>query len=193
MERDRRGGCQSRGWRYLSPSTPHMHSSMRRLLSVSLVCLVLSSRAGAQQAADVHVGYTTTTQTHTVSYGIGGAIESIVDLVPLIDVALTVGADYQRVRGLGPGRGSVSLDATIQPERETTGFVPYLGAGVSANWSGGQQSEWAGSKPGLDAIAGLKFSFLASETVAARIEQRFGYVQGVEHHSTTRLGLIFAL
>lgn len=166
---------------------------MRRLLSVSLICLVLSSRAGAQQAADAHIGYTTTTQTHTVSFGIGGAIESIVDLVPVVDFALTVGADYERVRGLGPGRGSVSLDVTIQPQRETTGFVPYLGGGVSANWSGGQQSEWSGSRPGVDAIVGLKFSFLASETIAGRIEQRFGYVQGLEHHQTTRLGLIFAL
>jgi hypothetical protein len=166
---------------------------MRRLLAVCLPMLLLSARAQAQQAADFHVSYVSTTQTHTVAYGLGAAIESILDVVPVVDVAATVGADYQRERGLGPGRGSLSLDVTLQPQRETTGLVPYAGGSVSANWSGGQLSEWPGMRPGFEAIAGLKFSFLASETVATRIEQRFGYVRGTEHKMTTRVGFILAI
>ncbi len=161
----------------------------------ALFCLTLlaTPRAHAQQAVDLHISYATATTSNTVSLGAGAALETLLDLVPGIDVAATVGADYQRERALGAPRTSVSLDATIQPERQTTGLVPYAGGSVSANWSGGERSEFRGRRMGLDAIVGLKFSFLGSELVATRIEQRFGYVRGTEHRLTTRLGLIVGI
>ena len=104
-----------------------------------------------------------------------------------------IGAEYQRQRDNGPGRGRVSADLRFLPVRIQTALVPFIGGSVSANRSGGKLSEWPGTRTGLDALAGLLYVASDRSKIALSIQERFGYVVGMPHAFATEVGLRFPL
>lgn len=104
-----------------------------------------------------------------------------------------IGAEYQRQRDAGPGRGRVSADLRFLPVHLDLPFVPFVGGSLSANRSGGQLSEWRGTRTGLDALAGVLYVASDRSTIALSVQERFGYVVGQSHALATEVGLRFPL
>jgi opacity protein-like surface antigen len=166
-----------------------MRTNPIQLLTLA-VMLLAGTTAGAQ-ILDVHGSVLPSLHSRPMSVGFGVGLGTtrrlgIVNLLP------SVGLDYVRARSLGPGRGSAGLDVRLIPSREFGWGAPFIGGSVSSNWSGGEQSEWAGSRLGLDVLAGFVLGGVTSN-VGIKIEERFGYVRGQPHTATTRIGLVTLL
>jgi hypothetical protein len=111
----------------------------------------------------------------------------------LLDVWTALAVEYQRQHDLGPGRGRLSVDLRLLAPDSQGWFVPFAGMSVSANRSGGAQSEWEGTRLGLEALAGAVLVPDNRSPVGVSIEERFGYVRGREHALATHIGLRFSV
>lgn len=111
----------------------------------------------------------------------------------LVDVWSAIAVEYQRQRDLGPGRGRLSADIRLLPPDSEGWFVPFAGMSISANRSRGAQSEWKGTRLGLEALAGALLIPNNRLPIGISIEERFGYVRGREHAMATHIGLRFSL
>ncbi len=109
------------------------------------------------------------------------------------DVWTAIAVEYQRQRDLGSGRGRLSADIRLLPPDSEGWFVPFAGMSVSANRSGGVQSEWEGTRLGLEALAGALLLPNDRVPLGISVEERFGYVRGREHALATHIGLRFSL
>jgi hypothetical protein len=107
-----------------------------------------------------------------------------------LDVWPSLAIEYQRQSGLGPGRGRVAAELRLLPGFGERSFHPYAGVGVSANQSGGQQTEWSGTLIGFQGIAGVTMVPSERVPVGLLLEERLGYVKGQEHATATHLGLL---
>ena len=97
--------------------------------------------------------------------------------------------EYQRQNDLGPGRARVAGQLRVLPRNSEGWLVPYLGVSVSANQSGGDQSEWSGTLGGIQGMAGLLLMPSDNFPVALLVEERFGYVRERNHATATHVGL----
>jgi hypothetical protein len=163
----------------------------RWMATLVLAATLLSAAAVGAQVFDVHGSYVASTETRPASAGFGIGVGAPVTVGPLYLLPL-VGLDYLRASHLGPGRGSAGMDVRLLPSHEFSWGAPYVGASASANWSGGQQSEWSGTRLGLQALGGFLLAGPRA-SAALKLEERFGYIRGLEHGFTTRLGLIASL
>jgi hypothetical protein len=161
------------------------------LVAAGAVAGTLAAPAAGAQVLDVHAIGSVETANQSTSWGGGLAVGTVVMPAGLTLLGLAVGADYIREQHLGKGQASVSLDATLSPPNTGAGFVPYVGGSAGLHWSGGQYSQWTGSRVGLDVLLGVRALIGRQERMGWKLEQRFGYVRGFEHSLATRLGLLF--
>ena len=162
---------------------------MRLRIAILALLLVTASgaRAGAQVLAlhGVFVPGTDERRGSTgVEFEVGGLVASrYATLLP------TLALEYQRQHDYGPGRGRVAGQLRFLPRNGRGYAVPFVGVSVSANQSGGGQSEWSRTRGGIEGMAGLLL--IASETfpLAILAEERFGYVRGQNHALATHIGL----
>lgn len=160
-----------------------------RALCLTLAVVRISQPLSAQQV-DVHGSYIAGDgDLHDHLTGVGVGARWIYDL-RRVYVGAKLGADYSREAHLGPGRGAFGFDLTIAPRREIPVLTPYAGAGLSANWSGGQQREWSGVRGGLEGIVGADVSLLGLQHVGLKLEERYGAISGLKRTFTTRAGFI---
>jgi hypothetical protein len=159
--------------------------------TLTLAAMLAAGATAGAQVLDVHGSYVPSTDARPASIGLGIGVGAPSTLGPIY-LLPSVGLDYLRAAHLGPGRGSAGIDMRLLPTRELSWGAPYVGASASANWSGGRQSEWQGTRLGVHALAGV---FLGDPhtRVAIKLEERFGYVRGQEHTMATRLGLVAQL
>ena len=158
---------------------------------VLLAAAIATGRPLHAQVFDVHGAFVPSVHSQPSAAGFGIAIAAPARLAAAT-LLPSLGGDYVRRASLGPGRASAGLDVRLLPSAEGHWVVPFVGAGASANWSGGAQSEWSGGRLGLDALAGFALG-ANNPHFALKIEQRFGYVVGADHRLTTRLGLLAGL
>jgi hypothetical protein len=161
---------------------------IRRLTLVFLLFIGTTTQA---QILDVHGSYLPSIDSRPVAFGFGAGLGTtrrfgIVNLLPSANL------DYVRVQHLGPGRASAGVDVRILPSWESRWGAPFIGGSASSNWSGGQQSEWGGSRLGWDVLAGYILGGVNSN-VGIKFEERFGYVRGQPHTALTRIGLVTLL
>ena len=160
-------------------------------LALALAGAGITGRSLHAQVFDVHGAFVPAVHSQPSAAGFGVAIAAPARLASAT-LLPSLGGDYLRRAALGPGRASAGLDLRLLPSAEGHWVVPFVGAGASANWSGGLQSEWNGARLGLDAIAGFALG-ANNPHFALKIEQRFGYVTGADHTLTTRVGLLAGL
>ena len=160
----------------------------RALVALLLGAASLRPARASAQVVGVHGLYVPSSDTRRASLGVGGDVGHIVSLGP-VGLWGALALEYQRQRNLGPGRGRVSADLRLVPGGRVGWLVPLVGGSVSANRSGGAQSEWPGTRLGLDALAGVVLIPSHGLPVGISIEERFGYVRGLEHALATRVGL----
>ena len=158
--------------------------------AAAALILLFPARARAQ-ILDVHGSLAPSIQSNPPAYGFGAALGTTRGFGP-VNLLPSVGVDYIRARDLGPGRGSAGLDVRFLPSWEAHWGAPFIGAGASANWSGGVQSEWPGTRLGLDLLGGYVLGGVSSN-VGLKFEGRFGYVRGEPHTLTTRFGFVTLL
>ena len=163
------------------------------LVAAGAVAGTLTASTAAAQVLDFHAIGSVATKTQSTSWGGGLSIGTAFVPGGIALVGLAAGGDYIREQHLGEARVSTSIDATLSPPGASAGFVPYLGGSTSLHWSGGEYSQWNGSRVGLDLLAGVKGLFGTQERVGWKLEQRFGYVTGANHSLATRLGFLFGL
>jgi hypothetical protein len=155
---------------------------------LALAVMLLAGTTAGAQILDVHGSFLPSLDSQPMSVGFGVGLGTTRRL-GMVNLLPSVGLDYVRARNLGPGRGSAGLDVRLIPSREFRWGAPFIGGSASSNWSGGLQSEWAGSRLGLDLLAGFVLGGVSSNT-GVKLEERFGYVRGQPHRATTRLGLV---
>ncbi len=180
-----------------APSLPAQPRCARRFRRDALVVLAFGLAAlcpanALAQLIGVQGVYVPASDTRRASLGIGADIGHITRAGP-VDVWAAVAVGYQRQTRLGPGRGRVSGDLRLLPAIERSWLVPFIGVSASANRSGGQQSEWQGTRFGLDGLAGVVLNPYSRVPVGISLEERFGYVRGQEHALATQIGLRFRL
>ncbi|MDQ2666463.1 MAG: hypothetical protein M3Z05_10670 [Gemmatimonadota bacterium] len=165
-----------------------LSASCFTLLSVAIA--LLQPQSASAQTVGVHGIFVPSHGTRTWSSGVGTELGNVFSLGPAV-LWPAVGFDYQRQHGLGPGRYRITANVHVSPVPSRSAWVtPYVGGGVSANRSGGEQSEWSGTLLGLDAIAGMLV--LANGPLAVRVEEQLEYMQRQDHATSTRVGLYFA-
>jgi len=108
-----------------------------------------------------------------------------------VKVSLAPSLDYLKQENSGPSQTSLSADLDVQPGGNSP-VTPYAGVSAGANWSGGNNKQWEGSRLGLETLAGVQVK-LGGSSVSAKGEERFGYVKGQEHTLTTRIGVLISL
>jgi hypothetical protein len=170
-----------------------MEILMKSMLAVVAVIVTTAAVAGAQErAADLHLGYSRTTQSHLNSWGAGAALQLTWggSNAP-IKVNTSPAADYMKQEKSGPGTASVSLDVTAQPGGSSS-LTPYAGGSVSENWSTGSAKQWTGARHGLEAIGGIQYKPSPSSTLSWKLEERYGYIYDSEHMLTTRAGVLIS-
>ena len=153
----------------------------------AVVCLLPWSADA--QILEGHAIYATSDSSHRTVHGGGvsfGRVGSAGSLV-LIE---GVGIDYVREPALGPGQGSLSASLALAPNRDAS-FLPYAGGAVSANRSGGELSQWPGTRAGFDVFVGV-YAGTVTSPVRLSVEERLGTIQGQERLLSTRLGLAVA-
>jgi hypothetical protein len=170
-----------------------MRRKLGTFVAAGVVAGMLAASSAAAQIIDVHATASVETIRESTSWGGGLGLGTVYLPSGVALLGMTVGADYVREQHLGKGLGTVSLDATLSPPNMTARFLPYLGGSVGLNWSGGELSQWSGTRVGLDVTLGVKALLGGAERVGWKLEQRYGYVRGFEHAFATRLGLLIAL
>jgi hypothetical protein len=163
------------------------------LVAAGAVASVLAAPITEAQVLDFHAIGSVETVRQSTSWGGGLGVGTLYVPLHVAMLGVNVGADYIREQHLGKGRVTVSLDGTLSPANSSGTLVPYVGGGIGLNWSGGQASQWTGSRVGLDVILGIKALLGHGDRVGWKLEQRYGYVQGYEHAFATRLGLLVGL
>ena len=160
---------------------------------VALLAIFAVARPAAGQQVDLHVSYLPgDLDTHYPIVGGGLGVRKFIDLSNVY-LGVRGGINYAREEHLGPGRGSLGLDFTLAPHHEFTVALPYIGAGVSINVSGGRQGQFSGFRTGVDAIAGVDLNVFHSDRLGLKLEQRYGRIQGMTASPTTRAGFVLGL
>ncbi len=101
--------------------------------------------------------------------------------------------EYQRQDNLGPGRGRLAAELRFLPAFGEHRYHPFVGGSISANQSGGQQSEWPGTVVGYQGMVGLLFVPGDDVPIGLLLEERYGYVQSRNHATATHIGVMFSL
>ena len=128
------------------------HVMRFRIVTVALLAAsIVAPRADAQLVA-AHVVFVSGGE--GLRPATGGEIE-IGGVVGTRYLALwpSLALEYQRQHDLGPGRGRLAGQLRVLPRDYERNIVPYLGVSLSANQSGGEQSEWSGRSPASRAWA----------------------------------------
>jgi hypothetical protein len=169
---------------------------MRKISVISsfvVIMFVAAAAEGQQRTADVHGDYVRGLVTDANSWGAGAALQLTWggSSAP-IKVNTSAGVDYTKQTGGGPGQTSAAFDLTAQPGGNSA-LTPYAGGSASANWSSGSNSQWSGSRLGLETLAGLQFKPSSQSKISFKAEERYGYVRGQEHTLATRAGILISL
>jgi hypothetical protein len=169
---------------------------MRKAALISAFFFMSFSAASAkaqQRSADLHLDYVRGLVTDANSWGAGAALQLTWggESAP-VKLNTSPGVDYTKQSGGGPGQTSLALDATVQPGGNSA-LTPYAGGSASANWSSGTNSQWSGSRLGLEAIGGLQFKPSTNSSLSWKAEERYGYVRGQEHTLATRVGVLISI
>jgi hypothetical protein len=164
------------------------------VISTFIFLSVSSASASAQvRSADVHLDYVRGLVTDANSWGAGAAFQlTWGGKNAPVKLNTSPGIDYTKQSGGGPGQTSLSIDATVQPGGNSA-LTPYAGGSVSANWSNGGNSQWSGSRLGLEAVGGLQFKPSKKSKISWKAEERYGYVRGQEHTLATRVGALISI
>ena len=161
--------------------------------SLIIVANVAAATAGGHRAdaqvIGAHVVHVPAREGRRASLGIQAELGTIV-WIRGIDVWPSIAGEYQRQENLGPGRWRVAAELRLLPGFKESRFHPYLGGSLSANRSGGEQSEWPGALLGLQGIAGVLLMPSDRVPVAFLLEERFGYVREQDHATATHIGLV---
>jgi hypothetical protein len=159
------------------------------LLGVAALLASVVPRSEAQQVG-VHASYVAgDAATHFPIVGGGVDIGRRVSAGAAF-IGLRLGAGYAREEHLGPGRGSVGADVTLSPRSDVPSFIPYLGGGVSMNWSGGKNPAWSGVRRGVEAIAGVDLAIFHTDLIGLEVEGRYGGIESLPRQFTSRIGLV---
>ena len=164
------------------------HCRRIALGALALVAMVVGPEAGAQVAA-VQGVYVPAGGGQRASRGVQAEVGVFVP-APFVEALASVAVEYQRQDDFGSGRGRVAAELRLLPRYDGR-FVPYAGGSVSANQSGGDLSEWSGTLPGIEALAGLMLVLNERVPVVVMVEERFGYVREQSHFTATHVGLMF--
>jgi hypothetical protein len=158
--------------------------------SFVIIAFVAAAAHGQQRSGDLHGDYVRGLVTDANSWGAGAALQlTWGGQSSLAKVNTSVGADYTKQTGGGPGQTSVAIDVTLQPGGNSA-LTPYAGGSASANWSSGSNAQWSGSRLGLETLAGLQFKPSSQSKISFKAEERYGYVRGQEHTLATRAGIL---
>ncbi len=170
----------------------HERRWARAVASVLFMALaaLASDRADAQ-IIGAHLVHVPASDGRRASLGLQGEL-GIITSTRYLDLWPSLAIEYERQSDLGPGRGRVAAELRLLPGRTESRFHPYLGVGISANQSGGNQSEWSGTLAGLQGMAGVMMVPSDHVPLALLLEEWYGYVRGHEHATATHLGLMFS-
>ncbi|MDQ6828592.1 MAG: hypothetical protein M3081_06970 [Gemmatimonadota bacterium] len=163
---------------------------MRVMAVVGALTAIAVTTVRAQESqVEVHGNYVYGTRSKSNAWGVGGNYQLTWggSSAP-VKLATSIGPDYTKQEKGGPSQTSLSVDATLEPGGDAA-VTPYAGGSASANWSGGDQKQWSGTKLGREVVAGASFKLGASSKLSGNVEERYGYVDGQEHTLTSRLGL----
>lgn len=169
-----------------------MHRRVATAFALILACVFGAPTPARAQILGVHGVWVPAANGRRESFGFSGDFGWMTGAGP-VGVWGAIGGEYQRQRDLGPGRGRASADFRFIPARIESKVVPFVGASLSANWSGGEQSEWNGTRTGYDALAGLLLIRNERSHVALSLQERWGYIDRLPHAWGTELGLRFSL
>ena len=158
-------------------------------LAAAAISLAIASPAWAQsQQGEIHANYSRTTQSKAISWGAGAQSQQVWGSKSSpIALGNSVGVDYLKQENSGPSQWNLSLDLALQPGGNST-ITPYAGGSISANWSTGDAAQWSGARLGTELIGGAQVKLGSGSPLSAKLEERFGYVNGQEHTLSTRLG-----
>jgi hypothetical protein len=164
-------------------------SAITLLPLAACISLAIASPTRAQsQQGEIHANYSRTTQSKTSSWGAGAQSQQVWGSTSSpVALSNSAGVDYLKQENGGPSQWSLSLDVVLQPGGNST-VTPYAGGSISANWSTGDAAQWSGARLGTELIGGAQVKLGTGSPVSAKLEERFGYVNGQEHTLATRLG-----
>src|SRR5690242_5097800 len=124
-------------------------------LLVAVTVMLLPARVNAQQTQlDLHGNLAVGTSSHNKSWGAGAGVQVTVGSQP-VKVSLAPSLDYLKQENSGPSQTSLSADLDVQPGGNSP-VTPYAGVSAGANWSGGNNKQWEGSRLGLETLAGVQ-------------------------------------
>jgi hypothetical protein len=167
------------------------HLARAILAALLLIAPVLPMSRAHAQVVGAQILYVPGDDTHRAALGGQGEIGFIFSRW---NVAFwpSLAIEYQRQDNLGPGRGRLAAELRLLPAFGEHRFHPYLGGSMSANQSGGDQSEWPGTVAGYQAMAGILWVPGDDVPFALLLEERYGYVQHANHATATHIGVMFS-
>lgn len=148
-----------------------------------------TSREASAQIVGIHGIYVPGTDGRPASTGVQADLGGFIPF-PFTSAMLTLAGEYQRQQSLGPGRGRAALELRVLARNADNFIAPFIGGGISANQSNGEQSEWRGTLPGYEAMAGLILVPSDRAPAVLLLEERFGYVRDQGHATATHIGLM---
>src|SRR5215213_814524 len=173
-----------------SASRIGVHRISRGLIGIVMVstaavagtALVPGSMAAQQQRqGELHANYSRQTQSKSNAWGAGTQLQLVwgAKHAPVV-LGTSFGGDYLKQENGGPNSWNTSADAVLQPGGNST-VTPYAGGSVGANWSTGDAAQWSGARLGTELIGGAQVKLGTGSPLSAKLEERFGYVNGQEH------------
>lgn len=173
-------------------SAPRTFRDRQRIAiaALALVTAVTFPIAASAQVMGLHLVHVPAKDGRRASLGVQGEAGFIVP-TSHVDVWASLALEYQRQDSLGPGRGRLAAELRVLAPRHDRGVDPYFGVSLSANRSGGTQSEWNGTLTGLEGMVGLLMTPKDRLPLALLLEERFGYVREQNHFTATHLGVVF--
>lgn len=160
------------------------------IAALALVTAIMAPIAANAQVLGLHFIHVPAKDGRRASLGVQGEA-GIIAPTSRVDVWASLALEYQRQDSLGPGRGRLAAELRFLAPRHDRSVDPYLGASLSANRSGGTQSEWNGTLQGLEGMVGLLMTPNDRLPLALLLEERFGYVREQNHFTATHLGVVF--
>src|SRR4051812_35839869 len=119
---------------------PTFHPMRFRIAALALLtAFLVCPRADAQLVA-LHAVFVPGGDDRRPATGAEGEIGGVVS-TRYLALWPSLAVEYQRQHSLGPGRGRLAGQLRVLPRSYDGRIVPYLGVSLSANQSGGEQSE----------------------------------------------------
>jgi hypothetical protein len=167
------------------------HLARAALAALLLIAALLPTQRARAQVVGAQIVYVPADDDRSSSLGGQGEIGFIASKW---GVAFwpSLAIEYQRQDNLGPGRGRLAAELRLLPAFDEHRYHPYLGGSISANQSGGRQSEWPGTVAGYQVMAGILWIPGDDVPIALLLEERYGYVQNRNHATATHLGVMFS-